>query len=81
MNGYFGNITNTVIYIHDWLIPRGFWKGHREEFFDLSECELSEKLFQKPFSVRSRDQRVGLFIMIICFLTKPWIWKVERRAT
>lgn len=31
--------------------------------------------------MRSRDKRVGLFIKIICFLTKPQIWKVERRAT
>ena len=38
---------------------------------------MSEKLFQKPFSMRSRDQRVGLFIMIICFLTKPGFGRLK----
>lgn len=81
MNGYFGSITNTVIYIHDWLIPqRASGRGTEKSSLIFQSVNWVKNYFKNHSLWGPETREVGLFIMIICFLTKPWIWKVERRA-
>lgn len=78
MNGYFGNLTNTMIYIHDGLIPEGLLEWAYSRVLWSFRVWTEWKMIWKAIPCEVQGQEDQFFI--ICFLTKPQIWKVERRA-
>lgn len=81
MNGYFGNIANTVIYIHDWLIPEGLLEWAQKRVLWSFRVWIEWKIISKTILYEvQRPEGWAVYNDNLLF-NQTWIWKVERRAT
>lgn len=64
-----------------WPKPRGTsGTGTRHNSFIFQRMNGVKKWIAKLSSLGSKNKEFGIFTRIICFSTKPQIWKVARRA-